>query len=81
MEMVAMSDNRREEQTNNSLTLYKVSELSQLSGLKKQALRRYDRLGLLHPFISLRDLECFKSFYMNGTMQGKTNPSSSLICH
>lgn len=31
----------------------KVSELSQLSGIKKQVLRRYDRIGLLHPEMKL----------------------------
>ena len=36
-----------------SLTLCKVSEMSQLSGLKKRALRRYDRIGLLSPEVRL----------------------------
>ncbi len=36
-----------------SLTLCKVSEMSQLSGLRKRALRRYDRIGLLHPEVRL----------------------------
>ncbi|HEX4020344.1 MAG TPA: MerR family transcriptional regulator [Acidobacteriaceae bacterium] len=31
----------------------KVSELSQVSGVKKQALRRYARIGLLHPAVRL----------------------------
>lgn len=49
-----MDDNRCLEQTEEaSLTLCKVSEMSQLSGMKKRALRRYDRIGLLHPEVKL----------------------------
>ncbi|HTU52121.1 MAG TPA: MerR family transcriptional regulator [Acidobacteriaceae bacterium] len=47
-----MSDNQYEQQTDNSSTFCKVSELSQLSGVKKRALRRYERIGLLHPEIA-----------------------------
>ena len=31
----------------------KVGELSQLSGVRRRALRRYDRIGLLHPTVTL----------------------------
>lgn len=47
-----MSDNQCAEQTDDSPTLCKVSELSQLSGVKKQALRRYERIGLLHSAVA-----------------------------
>jgi DNA-binding transcriptional MerR regulator len=52
MEMIAMNDNQCGQQTDDSLTLCKVGELSQLSGVKKQALRRYERIGLLHSEIA-----------------------------
>ena len=37
----------------NQSTTCKMGELSQLSGVRKQALRRYDRIGLLHPGVRL----------------------------
>jgi DNA-binding transcriptional MerR regulator len=52
MEMMAMSDNQYIQQADDSPTVCKVSELSQLSGVKKQALRRYERIGLLHAEIA-----------------------------
>jgi DNA-binding transcriptional MerR regulator len=49
-----MNDNQCLKQTHEvSLISCKVSEMSQLSGLKKRALRRYDRIGLLHPAVTL----------------------------
>jgi DNA-binding transcriptional MerR regulator len=49
-----MNDNQCFKQTEEvPLTLCKVSEMSQLSGLRKRALRRYDRIGLLHPEVTL----------------------------
>ena len=47
-----MNDNQWVQQSDDSLTLCKVGELSQLSGVKKQALRRYERIGLLHSQIA-----------------------------
>jgi len=49
-----MNDNQCFEQTEDiSLTVCKVGEMSQLSGLRKRALRRYDRIGLLSPEVRL----------------------------
>lgn len=49
-----MNDNQGLEQTEEAqLTLCKVGEMSQLSGLRKRALRRYDRIGLLRPQVSM----------------------------
>ena len=42
-----------EEINNEQSITCKVSELSQVSGVKKQMLRRYDRIGLLHPEVKL----------------------------
>jgi DNA-binding transcriptional MerR regulator len=50
--MIDMSDTHYAEQMDDSPTVCKVSELSQVSGVKKQALRRYERIGLLHPEIA-----------------------------
>ena len=47
-----MNDTQWLQQADDSLTLCKVGELSQLSGVKKQALRRYERIGLLHSQIA-----------------------------
>ncbi len=47
-------DNQCFEQTEDiPLTACKVGEMSQLSGLRKRALRRYDRIGLLSPEVRL----------------------------
>lgn len=49
-----MSDTQCFEQTEDiPLTLCKVSEMSQLVGVRKRALRRYDRIGLLSPEVRL----------------------------
>jgi len=47
--------NQLDVQTTNEvqLTMCKQSELSRVSGVKKQALRRFDRIGLLHPEMTL----------------------------
>ena len=42
------------------LTLCKVCEMSQLSGLRTRALRRYERMGLLRPQVTL---ESGRHFY------------------
>ena len=55
-----MSEHQHFEQTeDSSLALCKVSELSQLSGMKKRALRRYNRIGLLSPEIQLESGRLF----------------------
>ncbi len=48
-----MNDQCLEQMEDTSLTGCRVGEMSQLSGLRKAALRRYDRIGLLSPEVTL----------------------------
>lgn len=49
-----MENPQTSEQTEEDLSITcKAGEMSQLSGLRKRALRRYDRIGLLHPEVTL----------------------------
>lgn len=49
-----MEDHRTSNQAEEDFSVTcKVGELSQLSGMRKRALRRYDRIGLLHPQVTL----------------------------
>jgi DNA-binding transcriptional MerR regulator len=53
LEAIDMSENQFVEQTDNPSTLCKVSQLSRISGLDKEALRRYNKSGLLRPEVTL----------------------------